>query len=66
MEWKCSTGCDFSVVFLDPAKKPFRDRGFNKNANKSGNPTGNVDKYKYSVTVGGGVLDPDVIIKGGG
>ncbi|MBI1750424.1 MAG: hypothetical protein HY234_15925 [Acidobacteria bacterium] len=63
VEWVCSTGCDFDVEF-DPAKKPFKDHGFNKNKNKSGTPTGPAGKYKYSVTVDGGTLDPDVIIKG--
>lgn len=68
--WVCSTGCDFSVVFLDPAKKPFKDRGFNQQKSKSGKPTQppppNDETYKYSVIVGGGVVDPDVIVKGGG
>ena len=69
VEWNCSTDCEFTVVFLDPLKKPFKDRGFNKQKSKSGKPTqtpppGEEEKYKYSVIVGGGVLDPDVIIRG--
>ena len=66
VEWVCSTGCDFSVVFLDPAKKPFKDRAFSKNKPKSGHPTGAPEKYKYTVIVDGDIIDPDVIVKGGG
>ena len=64
VEWKCATGCDFDVVFIDPAKKPFKDRGFNKKHNNSDKPTGAVGTYKYSVYVEGGHIDPDVIIRG--
>ena len=65
VEWTCSTGCDFDVTFTY-SMKPFNDRAFNKNKPRSGHPTGAPGKYKYSVIVGGGLLDPDVIVKGGG
>ena len=63
VEWTCSTGCDFDVTFTY-SMKPFKDRSFNKNKKQSGKPTGAPGTYKYTVIVGGGVLDPDVIIKG--
>ena len=63
VEWKCSTACDFNVSFNEVARKPFNDRAFNKNKPKSGHSTGAPGKYKYTVIVGGGVLDPDVIIR---
>lgn len=66
VQWVCSTGCDFIVSFNETARKPFNDHHFTKQKNKSGKPTGKDGTYKYSVTVGRGVLDPDVIVKGGG
>ena len=68
VEWDCvnpdKTHCDFIVVFTEPGKKPFNNRGFFKGKGKSGKITGAEDKYKYWVIVGGGFIDPDVIIKG--
>lgn len=63
VEWTCTTKCEFDVTFGEAKRKPFKDRAFNKLKSKSGKPTGAVGKYKYSVFVGGGVLDPDVIIR---
>jgi plastocyanin len=65
VEWICSTVCEFDVTFTD-SMKPFKDRSFNKNKPKSGHPTGAPGKYKYTVIVGGDIIDPDVIVKGGG
>ncbi len=65
VEWNCSKDCDFDVTFTY-SMKPFKDRSFNKNKKKSGKPTGSPGIYKYTVIVGGGVLDPDVIVRGGG
>ena len=64
MEWVCSNNCDFVVIFIEAGKKPFKNRGFFKGKGKSGKVTGPDDTYKYWVIVGGGALDPDVIIKG--
>lgn len=65
--WVCPTcTAGFDVIFLDPAKKPFKNRSFNKARNKSGKATGKNGTYPYKVIVNGGVLDPDVIVKGGG
>lgn len=67
VEWDClnpdKTHCDFIVVFTDSSKKPFKNRGFFKGKGKSGNITGPVGSYKYWVIVGGGFIDPDVIIR---
>jgi hypothetical protein len=59
----CTGG--FDVIFIDTGKKPFKDRSFNKSKNKSGKATGGNGTYTYKVIVNGGVLDPDVIIRGG-
>ena len=60
--WICTTGCDFDVVFTEPDRKPFKDRKFDKVKNKSGRPTGSEGVYKYSVIVGPGSNDPNIII----
>jgi hypothetical protein len=63
--WVCPTCTDgFTVIFIQSGKKPFKSRSFNKAKNKSGKATGKNDTYPYKVIVNGGVLDPDVIIKG--
>ena len=66
VEWVCPlcTG-GFDVIFIETGKNPFKDRSFNKAKNKSGKASGGNGTYPYKVIVGGGVLDPDVIIKGG-
>ena len=69
VKWVCSTGCDFSINFAEPTRKPFKGRAFGKVRNRSGRPAVHPtmdETYKYSVIVGGGILDPDVIIRGGG
>jgi hypothetical protein len=58
----CPEDVDFLVVFTEPGRKPFKDRGFSKGKNKSGKPTGPKGKYKYSVIVGEGVADPRIIV----
>lgn len=63
VEWKCSTACDFNVSFNEVARKPFNDRAFNRNRPRSGHPTGAPGTYKYTVIVGGDIIDPDVIIR---
>ena len=62
VQWTCTTGCDFTVAFTEPGRKPFKNRSFSKAHNKSGHPTGPQGKYKYSVIVGEGVADPSIII----
>lgn len=64
VEWICKKACSFTVVFSEKTRKPFKDRAFDKGKPKSGKPTGKPGLYKYSVFVdGGGMIDPDVIIK---
>jgi hypothetical protein len=62
VEWTCSTGCDFTVVFTQESRKPFKGRIFGKANPKSGVPTGPPGKYKYSVIVGQGSVDPQIIV----
>jgi hypothetical protein len=62
VEWVCSNGCDFTVVFTQQTRKPFNGRIFDKANPKSGVPTGPPGKYKYSVIVGEGSLDPQIIV----
>ena len=62
VEWDCSTDCDFMVTFTESGRKPFQERGFSKNRNRSGHPIGPKGTYKYSVIVGEGVADPSIII----
>lgn len=62
VEWTCSTGCDFTVTFTETTRKPFRNRSFDKANPRSGVPTGPPGTYKYSVIVGEGVADPQVIV----
>lgn len=62
VEWTCSTGCDFTVVFIEAGRKPFKNRAFDQTRSKSGHPTGPTGKYKYSVIVGEGVVDPSIIV----
>ena len=61
--WSCTTSCDFTVDFSNPDRKPFNNRKFAKGNNRSGRPTGPKGTYKYSVTVGAGVLDPNIILR---
>ncbi|TAM84254.1 MAG: hypothetical protein EPN47_02765 [Acidobacteria bacterium] len=63
VEWTCSNGCDFTVVFTQKTRKPFKGRIFNKANSKSGVPTGPHGKYKYSVIVGEGSVDPQIIVR---
>jgi hypothetical protein len=63
VNWTCSTGCDFTVVFTESNRKPFKNRSFDKGHNKSGRPTGPPGQYKYSVIVGEGVADPIIIVQ---
>lgn len=62
VEWVCSNGCDFTVVFTEQTRKPFNGRIFDKANPKSGVPTGPPGKYKYSVIVGEGSVDPQIIV----
>jgi hypothetical protein len=64
VQWVCPTcTAGFDVLFIESGKKPFKNRSFNKGKNKSGKATGDAGTYPYKVIVGGGVLDPDVIIR---
>lgn len=62
VEWTCSSGCDFTVAFTESNRKPFNQRAFDKAHPKSGTPTGPPGTYKYSVIVGQGVADPQIIV----
>ena len=62
VEWTCSNDCDFTVVFTEQSRKPFNGRIFGKAKPKSGVPTGPPGKYKYSVIVGEGSVDPQIIV----
>jgi len=62
VEWVCAE--DFVVSF--GADTPFRKRYFHEGRPKSGQPRSDAKKetkYKYSVLVGGHVIDPNIIIK---
>jgi hypothetical protein len=63
INWTCSTGCDFTVVFTESYRKPFKNRAFDNSHSKSGRPTGPPGQYKYSVIVGEGVADPIIIVQ---
>ena len=62
VEWTCSNGCDFTVAFTESDRKPFSNRIFGKANPKSGLPSGPPGTYKYSVIVGQGSVDPQIII----
>ncbi len=62
VEWTCSTGCDFTVSFPKSHGKPFNDSSFNKAHPKSGVPTGPPGTYPYTVKVGQGSTDPQIIV----
>lgn len=59
VEWKCRGGCDFTVDF--PSGTPFNNRKFDKANPRSGSPKGPHGTFKYSVTVDGHTLDPQII-----
>lgn len=62
VEWSCTSGCNFTVVFTEPGRKPFKGRVFDNTHRKSGTPTGPPGKYEYSVIVGQGSTDPQIIV----
>lgn len=62
VEWSCPSGCDFTVAFTEATRKPFNQRAFDNAHPKSGTPTGPPGTYKYSVIVGQGVADPQIIV----
>ena len=64
VEWSCTTttNCDFTVVFTESGRKPFRGRVFTNTHRRSGKPTGPPGTYKYSVIANGGSADPTIIV----
>ncbi|MEJ2010029.1 MAG: hypothetical protein P8Z30_18050 [Acidobacteriota bacterium] len=62
VEWSCTTNCDFTVVFTQSTRKPFKDRVFSNSHARSGRPTGPPGTYEYSVIVGEGSADPTIIV----
>jgi hypothetical protein len=61
VEWTCSTGCDFEVIFL-PTGTPFKGNSFNRANPKSGVPSGRAGKYPYTVKVNKKSADPMIIV----
>lgn len=62
VEWSCTNNCDFTVVFTQSTRKPFKDRVFSNSHARSGRPTGPPGTYEYSVIVGPGSADPTIIV----
>jgi len=65
VEWTCKGGCDFTVDFSRPEGSPFSEKAFSGSATNphamSGVP-GKKGTFRYSVTVNGGTLDPQIIV----
>ncbi len=62
--WECEGDPNFEVIF--ETDSPFNDDHFKKGKNQSGPAKGNAKEkphvYKYTVTAGGGTLDPGTIV----